>query len=131
MSYQKTEPKFISIASIKPGKHCYNIYGRVIKAELTEEANNKGEKHSILRGVIADESGCADFKFVGDNATEVKQGCTIAIRNGKSNVVNEHIQLEVDRFGKVTIESDDKVNSVNTENNISSAVWEKKVAKKD
>ena len=53
------------------------------------------------------------------------------MRNGKSNVVNEHIVLEVDRFGKVTVESEDKVSSVNTGLNISEATWEKKAPRKD
>ena len=55
----------------------------------------------------------------------------VAIRNGKSNVVDEHILLEIDRFGKVSIESDDKVKAANTNNNISAATWEKKVPGKD
>ena len=53
----------------------------------------------------------------------------VAFRNGKSNVFNEHIVLEVDRFGKVSVEAEDKVNSINTKNNISSATWEKKPSK--
>ena len=53
----------------------------------------------------------------------------MAFRNGKSSVFNEHIVLEVDRFGKVSIEAEDKVNNVNTKINISSATWEKKPSK--
>ena len=66
-----------------------------------------------------------------EQAQNIKDGAVVAIRNGKSNVVNEHIMLEVDRFGKVTLESDDSVKSTNTSNNISQATWEKKVPKKD
>ena len=67
----------------------------------------------------------------GDHAKLVKEGATIALRNGKSNVVNEHILLEMDRFGKVSVEDDSKVKSTNIEKNISGATWEKKAKQPD
>ena len=60
----------------------------------------------------------------------MKEGATIAFRNGKSTVVDEHIVLEVDRFGKVTSEDAGKVESVKVDNNISNATWEKKAQQK-
>ena len=114
------------MVQIQPGKHCYNVYCRVIKAETTEQTNHRGDVTTVVRGVVADDTGCADFKLVGDHAKLVKEGATIALRNGKSNVVNEHILLELDRFGKVSVEDDSKVKSTNLEKNISEATWEKK-----
>ena len=40
-----------------------------------------------------------------DNAHLVSKGSVIALRNGRSEVVQEHIRLELDKFGKVTLES--------------------------
>ena len=54
----------------------------------------------------------------------------VAFRNGRSVVVDEHIVLEVDRFGKVSVEKDDAVQNANTEVNISQATWEKKAQQK-
>ena len=56
---------------------------------------------------------------------------TVAIRNGKSSVITEHIVLDVDRFGKVSVEDDKWVKNINTTNNISAAVWEKKASQAD
>jgi hypothetical protein len=39
-----------------------------------------------------------------DNAHLVSKGSVIALRNGRSEVVQEHIRLELDKFGKVTLE---------------------------
>ena len=36
-----------------------------------------------------------------DNADLVKEGMVYSFRNGRSEVVDEHIRLEVDKFGKV------------------------------
>ena len=102
------------------------MYCRVVKAETTEQTNFKGEVTNVVRGVVADDTACADFKLVGEHSKLMKVGATVALRNGKSNVVNEHIQLELDRFGKVSLEDDAKVKSVNQEKNISEATWEKK-----
>ena len=35
---------------------------------------------------------------------KVQVGALIAIRNGRSEVVDEHIRLEVDKFGKISAE---------------------------
>ncbi len=43
--------------------------------------------------MVADDSGCADFRFIGKHTENMKEENIIAIRNGKSMVVDEHIQL--------------------------------------
>ena len=53
------------------------------------------------------------------------------MRNGKSSVIAEHIVLDIDRFGKVSVEDDKCIKNVNTTNNISAAVWEKKAPHTD
>ena len=50
---------------------------------------------------------------------------TIAIRNGKSNVVDEHILLDLDKFGRITLEPEQNIQP-NTDNNISDEVWDKR-----
>ena len=47
----------------------------------------------------------------------------ITVRNCHSNVVNEHLRLEVDRWGKIEA-SNEKIDSVNTKNNLSEVEYE-------
>ena len=39
-----------------------------------------------------------------ENCDLVKESHFVSIRNGRSEVVDEHIRLEVDKFGKITAE---------------------------
>ena len=60
-----------------------------------------------------------------DHCKVIKKGVTIAIRNGKSNVVDEHILLDLDKFGRITLEPEQNIQP-NTDNNISDEVWDKR-----
>lgn len=125
MERKLLQPTFITIAEIQPGKHCYHVYGKVVEVKKTQRSKSSGESFPLVEGVIADNSGCANFRFPADQAGCVEQGAIIAIRNGMSSVVDEHIVLEVDRFGKLTPEHTN-IATPNTKNNISATAWEKK-----
>ena len=101
MSYQKTKPVFSKIENIKPGVHCFNVYCKVLKAAHSSITRQTGDKLIICEGVVADSTACANFRFEGENAEFLKEGMIIAIRNGRSEVVQEHVRLEVDKFGRV------------------------------
>ena len=58
-----------------------------------------------------------------DQLDVVKEGTVITIRNAHANVVNEHMRVEVDRWGKVE-PSSAKVDSINTSNNLSDVEYE-------
>ena len=45
------------------------------------------------------------------------------MRNAHANVVNEHLRLEVDRWGKIEL-SAEKIEKVNTSNNLSDVEYE-------
>ena len=122
--------EYVRIADIKPGVHCYFVYGKVVKATHTEITRISGDKVQVCEGIIADESGSAAFHFEGATADLVSTGATISIRNGRSEVVDEHIRLEVDKFGKIAKEDPSVVKSTNEKNNISSIAYERQQAKK-
>ena len=123
------KPVFSKIRDIRPGQHCYHIYGKVIKSTPGTITRISGDEVQIVDGIIADESGSAAFHFEGENnIATVPVGAIVAIRNGRCEVVDEHIRFEVDKFGKVTTESADKVKTANTadKDNISNVPYERK-----
>lgn len=65
--------------------------------------------------VVGDETGSAKAFFKGDNAKEIKVDRVIAIRNGVRKIIKGHISLEVDLFGRVTVE-ESAVNAVDDAN---------------
>ena len=125
MSKEAKKPlTYCDISKIQPGKHCYSIKGKIVSCKTVEKTKQNGEKFNVIEGVIADASGCADFRFQADQAAAIKQGAVVSVRNGKSSVVNEHIVLEIDRFGKIA-EENIQIDKPNTDENISSVSWEK------
>jgi ssDNA-binding replication factor A large subunit len=72
---------------------------------------------SMINVLVADETGAARGFFKGENTKDIKVGATIAIRNGARKIIKNHISLEIDLLGRVTIETVDI--KPNTEHNIS------------
>ena len=122
--------KYCKISDIRPGQHCFFVYGKVLKATQSEITRISGDKVKICEGVLADETGCATFHLEGSNVELVTTGATISIRNGRSEVVDEHIRLEVDKFGKIAKEDASTVKSTNEKNDISSVAYEKQPPRK-
>merc|ERR1712093_205758 len=129
MNYKLQKPFFCKINDIKPGRHCYNVYCRVVKVNASEITKFNGEVIRIADGVVGDDTAVANFRLVGDNVDKVKEDMVIAIRNGRSEAVDEHIRLEVDKFGLITEESDQKFDRIKKDENISSYAYVKKERK--
>merc|ERR1712050_801766 len=122
-------PQFCKIHEIKAGRHCYNIYCKVVEVKVSEITKFNGEVIRICDGVVGDETAVANFRLVGDNVDKVAKNMIISLRNGRSEVVDEHIRLEVDKFGKVTVEDKEFDSAIKTDNNISSFAYIKKERK--
>ena len=120
--YSKRKPKFRKIKDIEPGRHCYNVYCQIMSVEITESQNTNGETYKTAEGKVGDETGVANFLFRGDHTQGLEKGQTVAIRNGRSNVVQDYIRLELDRFGKVSQETV-TIGDIDEENDISAVAY--------
>lgn len=125
MSGPLKKPLFVKVADIGPAKHCYNVYAKVIEARATERPL-RGNTIKVIEGVLGDETATAHFSFLVEQAPWLAVGKTIAVRNGLSSVVDEHILLQVDKFGRLTEERDVAIPSVNEAKNISKTAYEKR-----
>ena len=72
---------------MKPYIHCYNIYGVISELKIEESTNNRGEKFVTATGVISDETGSANFRLKNEHTPNLKNGATVAMRNGKSMLI--------------------------------------------
>ena len=61
----------------------------------------------MVDAVVADDTGSAKAFFKAENAEHIQKGATIAIRNGVKKIIKGHISLELDIFGRVTLENKD------------------------
>lgn len=72
----------------------------------------------MVDAVVADETGAAKAFFKGDSAHLIQKDNVVAIRNGVKRFIKDHISLEIDLFGRVTLEKGVTIASTST-NNIS------------
>ena len=121
-----SKPNFIKVSDLQPGKHCYNIYCKVTEVTHSEKTLQRGDKLKIAEGIVGDETAVVRFRLIGDNCDNLQKGNVVAFRNGKSMVIDEHILLQMDRFGKVSLEEGMTMDNVNSTKNVSDEKWEKK-----
>ena len=105
-NFKLSKPQFIKLDQIQPNKHCYNVYGVITSLKIEESQSQKGETVKTAVGTISDETGSLDFKLRDEHIKNLKEGLTVAFRNGKSILEEECIHLEMDKFGKVSEEKD-------------------------
>merc|ERR1712170_142249 len=72
MSQRLQKPTFCKITDIKAGRHCYNVYCKVIELNASEITKFNGEVIRIADGVVGDDTAVANFRLVGDNVGKVQ-----------------------------------------------------------
>jgi len=97
-----TKPQFIKVRDLIDARSGYNVYIKVVK---TEEAKSNDGQTTFIRAVVADETGAANAFFKGEPSKLIKEGATLAIRNGKIRLIKGQISLEIDIFGRITPET--------------------------
>jgi hypothetical protein len=79
---KKLHKSVITVDQIGPGEHGYNVYVKVLKTENSKVG-------------VADRN--VIYCTVGDHTAQARaSGNVIAIRNGRSQVVKEQIELRID-----------------------------------
>ncbi len=95
----------------------------MVKADLETILRRNGKELKIATGTVGDETGCINIRITGDNAQFIKEGAILAFRNGKSMVFQDHMRLEIDRWGKIT-EEDVKIGEIKLSENFSDTEYE-------
>ena len=127
---KKYAPKFRKLADIRPGEHGYNVYVKVIEAEVSVAKKQDQSDLKIAQAKVGDETAVIKVRVVGEYADLFKVGSILAIRNGKSEVFQENHRLELDRWGKITLETGYKIDTVNDKHDMSATLYETKLVMK-
>jgi ssDNA-binding replication factor A large subunit len=94
----------IKIADLQPGRHAVTFYAKVVNSEISEVPRISGEKLTVAEGQLGDETGVINFRVVGDYASKMAKDRVVAVRNARSEVFQEHMRVELDRWGKISEE---------------------------
>lgn len=90
--------------------------------EVKERVENfNGRERTFLDCILADESGCVNASFFGND--NVKKGDVLNLRGVVAKVVREHIQIQRGKEGRLFhVEGD--IKNPNTTDNISKKAYE-------
>eukprot|EP00349_Pseudokeronopsis_sp_Brazil_P007306 CAMPEP_0202955546 /NCGR_PEP_ID=MMETSP1396-20130829/93_1 /ASSEMBLY_ACC=CAM_ASM_000872 /TAXON_ID= /ORGANISM="Pseudokeronopsis sp., Strain Brazil" /LENGTH=142 /DNA_ID=CAMNT_0049672181 /DNA_START=15 /DNA_END=443 /DNA_ORIENTATION=- len=120
---QLSKPVFITTKQLEPGIRV-NMHLKVHSVEVTRERMTyDGEMQRYANVVVGDEHGCCNLYAKNEQLDVIKKGAVITVRNCHANVFQEHLRLEVDKWGKVEASSQN-IPSVNLSVNHSDVEYE-------
>ena len=115
------EIKFIKIGELSPNIRDVNLVAKVLElGEIrTVTSRNSGEEHQVMDVLIGDDSGVVYFSAWNEQIERIKNEETYQFRQAKTILFKRNIRLSLGRQGFIE-DSEDKVDTVNEENNVSS-----------
>jgi replication factor A1 len=120
------QPVDAKIGELNPSSRAVNVLAKLIsKSEIRNVAAGRdGEPHKVSDAMVGDETGCIYLTLWDDNIEKVKDGDTIMIKNGYINLFRGNMRLNVGRYGTLEISETPLAGEVNSENNMSTQVYE-------
>lgn len=122
------QPVDVKIGELTPSSRAVNVKAKVVsKSEIRNiAAGRDGAPHRVCDALIGDETGCVYLTLWDDNIEKVKEGDTVNIGNGYVTLFRGNMRLNVGRYGTLEVAEEPMEGEVNTENNLSSKVYEQR-----
>ncbi len=120
------QPVDVKIGELTPSSRAVNVKAKVVsKSEIRNiAAGRDGAPHKVCDALIGDETGCVYLTLWDDNIEKVNEGDTVNIGNGYVTLFRGNMRLNVGRYGTLEVAEEAFEGEVNTENNLSSKVYE-------
>lgn len=116
----------VKVGELTPRSRAVNVTAKVVsKSDVRNVASGRdGASHMVCDALIGDETGCIYLTLWDDNIAKVKEGETITIGNGYVSLFRGSMRLNVGRYGTLEVAEEKLEGEVNTQNNLSSKVYE-------
>ena len=120
------QPVDVKVGELTPNSRAVNVTAKVVsKSEIRNIATGRdGAPHRVCDALVGDETGCVYLTLWDDNIEKIKEGDTIKIGNGYVTLFRGNMRLNVGRYGNLEVAKEALAGEVNTENNLSSKVYE-------
>ncbi len=94
----------MKIIELKPGMRRVEIDARVVEVGETREVTTRfGEVSKVATATVADDSGSVKLSLWNEQIDQVKPNDNIKIENGYVTSFRGEAQLNVGRYGKLTV----------------------------
>lgn len=120
------QPVEAKVGELTPASRAVNVTAKVVsKSEIRNIASGRdGAPHRVCDALVGDETGCVYLTLWDDNIDKVNEGDTINVGNGYVTLFRGNMRLNVGRYGTLEVAKEALAGEVNTENNMSSKVYE-------
>jgi len=120
------QPVDVKVNELTPASRAVNVIAKVVsKTEVRNIATGRdGAPHRVSDALIGDETGCVYLTLWDDNIDKVNEGETINVKNGYVSLFRGNMRLNVGRYGTLEVSEQALAGEVNTENNLSTKVYE-------
>jgi replication factor A1 len=120
------QPVDVKVSELTPASRAVNVKAKAVsKSEVRNiAAGRDGSPHRVCDALVGDETGCVYLTLWDDKIEKVNVDDTISIGNGYVSLFRGNMRLNVGRYGTIEVAKEALAGEVNTENNLSSKVYE-------
>ncbi|NWG10827.1 hypothetical protein HXY33_03625 [Candidatus Bathyarchaeota archaeon] len=120
------QPVDAKVGELTPASKAVNVKAKVVsKTEVRNiAAGRDGAPHRVSDALVGDETCCVYLTLWDDNIDKVSEGDSITVGNGYVTLFRGNMRLNIGRYGTLEIAKEPFEVEVNTENNMSSKVYE-------
>jgi len=95
----------MKISELKPGMRRVDIAAKVLEISDTREVTTRtGEQSKVATAVVTDDSGTVKLTLWNEQIDQVKVNDNVMIENGYVTSFRGETQLNVGRYGKLTVQ---------------------------
>ena len=119
--------EFKVVSELRPKLRNVNLKFKVVSKADEREVNSRldGSTHRVSEAVIGDETGVVTMTLWDDQIDQLTEDNTYVLKNGYVGFFRNTLRLNIGKYGTIE-ESDEEIGTVNTENDISSKVYERR-----
>ncbi|MHA1248279.1 MAG: single-stranded DNA-binding protein [Candidatus Thorarchaeota archaeon] len=123
---ESREPVVATVSELKPRMKNLTVRFKVLeKGEAREVASRKdGSTHRVMDAVVGDSTGIVTMPLWDDSIEKLESDKTYQLENGYTTLFQGHLRLNIGRYGVIS-ESDEPIETVNTEVDMSEAEHER------
>jgi replication factor A1 len=95
----------MKISELKPGMRRVDITAKIQEISTPREVTTRrGEQSRVATAVVSDDSGTVKLNLWNEQIDQVKTNDTVTIENGYVDSFRGETQLNVGRYGKLTVQ---------------------------
>ena len=113
------------VGNLNPGSRSLNLTVKVVSKNPIREVVSRrdGSTHRVTEALVGDETGSVLLTLWDDSIESVSEGDVVDINNGYIRLFRGSMRLNIGRFGSLEA-SEEEIENVNTENNLSNRQYE-------